>query len=90
MAELYLRSLHGDEENVAGTGTKKTGTQKKWATASHFQGGLLLINAARWSESPPTRTNVARIHPNLNKKRVGPWQIDWSTGVIPILYVAGY
>lgn len=29
-------------------------------------------------------------HSNLNKKRVGPWQIDWPIGVIPILYVAGY
>jgi len=42
------------------------------------------------SKSPSTRTNLVHAHSNLNKKRVGPWQIDWSTGVIPILCVAGY
>lgn len=39
---------------------------------------------------PRTRMLYTYTRCNLNKKRVGPWQIDWSTGVIPILYVAGY
>lgn len=74
----------GDGENAAGTGTKEARTQKKWAIASHFhhKGGSLLTCATRRSESPPTRTNLLHTagHCNLNKKRIGPWQIDWSTG----------
>lgn len=60
----------GDEENAAGTGTKKARAQKKWATASRFQGGSLLTRGIFATNESLLHT----AHSNLNKKRVvGPW-----------------
>lgn len=52
-----------------------------------LQSGGVYAREQNFQAAPYVGTNVARNHSNPNKKKVGPWQIDWSTGAISISLV---